>query len=104
MKLFRETDRQLIPETVAYLLDKKNRSSTVMRIRALIAYLFHYRNYPAPDLFSLMRNADDEHAELVIDIIEGCSPKYGSSCFQMIDDLAPQIIDKFEKLLERERR
>jgi len=99
MKLFRESDRQLIPETVEYLLDRKIRGRTVMRIRTLIAYLFHYRNYPAPNLFSLMRNADDEHAELVIDIIEGCSPKYGSSCFQMINELAPEIIDRFERIL-----
>jgi len=38
-----------------------------------------------------MRNADDEHAELVVNIID----KYRDSFFKMIDDLAPQIIDSF---------
>ncbi len=48
-----------------------------------------------PDLFGLMRNADDEHAELVVNIIDACSLKYRGSCFKMIDELAPQIIDRF---------
>jgi len=85
----------LVPETVDYLLDESERGTTITRIRQLIASLFHYRNFPAPDIFSLMRNADDEHAELVINILESCSPSYGDSCFKMINDLAPEIIERF---------
>lgn len=84
----------LVPETIDYLLNKSG-GSTLARIRALIANLYNCNYYPAPDLFGLMRNADDEHAELVVNIIESCSLKYRDSCFQMIDDLALKIINRF---------
>ena len=91
---------ELVPETVNYLLNESG-GSTLSRIRALIANLYNCNYYPMPDLFGLMRNADDEHAELVVNIIDACSLKYRDSCFKMIDDLAPKIIDCF-KLDEEE--
>ena len=119
MKLFKETNREteiytlrrqdtgeeweekqeyitleLVQETVDYLMNEGG-GATLARIRALIANLYNCNHYPAPDIFSLMRNADDEHAELVVNIIDSCALKYRDSCFKMIDDLAPKIIDKF---------
>ena len=85
---------KLVEETVNYLLNESG-GSTLSRIRALIVNLYNCTYYPAPDLFGLMRNADDSHAELVVNIIDGCSLKYRDSCFLMIDDLAPKIIDRF---------
>jgi hypothetical protein len=84
----------LVPETVDYLLNKSG-GSTLNRIRALIANLYNCNYYPAPDLFRMMRNADDEHAELIVNIIESCSLKHRDSCFLMINDLAPKLIDHF---------
>ena len=84
----------LVPETVDYLLNESG-GATLSRIRALIANLYNCNHYAAPDIFSLMRNSDDDHAELVVNIIDSCSLKYRDSCFKMIDDLAPKIIKKF---------
>ena len=84
----------LVPETVEYLLTT-GRGSTLRRIHHLIVSLYNYNKFEAVDLFGLMRNADDEHTELVMDIIGHCDLKYGDSCFLMINDLAPKIIDEF---------
>ena len=85
---------ELVPETVEYLLGEAG-GSTLSKIRHLIVSLYNYRKFDAVDLFGLMRNADDEHTELVLDIIAHCDLKYGDSCFLMIDELAPKIIDIF---------
>jgi len=85
---------EFVPETVDYLLNESG-GATLSRIRALIANLYNCNYYPAPDIFSLMRNSDDEHAELVVNIIDSCRLKYRDSCFKMINDLAPKIIEKF---------
>ncbi len=53
-------------DTVAYLLDESKSGSTISRIRQFIAYLYNADYYPAPNLFSLMRNSDEDHAELIV--------------------------------------
>ena len=85
----------LVPETVDYLLDEKNGGKTVEAIRQLIVNLYNCNTFEAPDLFTLLRNSDEEHGELVIDILEACLGKYGFSCFAMINDVAPEIIERF---------
>ncbi len=89
-----QIELELVPETVDYIMNNKG-GGTLERIRQLILHLFNHRYYTDLDLFGLMRNADDEHIELAMNIIESCSLKYGDSCFKMIDDLAPKMIDRF---------
>lgn len=91
---YEKVELELVPETVDYLMNTKG-GGTLERIRQLILHLFNYRHYTNLDLFGLMRGADDEHVELAINIIESCALKYGDSCFKMIDDLAPKMIDRF---------
>ena len=85
---------ELVPETVDYILNTDG-GSTLERIRQLILHLYNHRHYKGLDLFGLMRGADDEHAELAVNIIESCALKYGDSCFLMIDEFAPKMIDHF---------
>lgn len=85
---------ELIPETVEHLMNENKGGDVIERIRELIAHMYN-SNFPLNDLFGLMRKTDDNHAELIVNIIESCSLKYGDSCFLMIDDLAPKIINKF---------
>ena len=93
-EIYHKIESVLVPETVDYLLTTGG-GSTLRRIRHLIVSLYNYNKFEAVDLFGLMRNADDEHTELVLDIIGHCDLKYGDSCFLMINDLAPKIIDIF---------
>lgn len=85
---------EIVPETEEYLLNGSG-GHTLDRIRYLIANLYNYERFPEAELFSLMRNADEEHQELVLDIIGICQHKYGQSCFTMINEFAPRIVEKF---------
>ncbi len=89
-------ESEMIKETVEYLLDGEG-GSTLQRIRYLIANIYNCSTYPNVELFSLLREADQEHQELIMDIIGISQSQYGESCFKMIHDLAPQIIDMWIK-------
>jgi len=91
----RKKEAELIPKTVEYLLNEKKKGRTIERIRYLIVNLFNCNTYPDLELFSMIRNADNEHNELIADIIDHCSPRYGDTIFLLINNLAPQIIEKF---------
>lgn len=82
-------------ETVKYILSAPS-GSTMTRIRYLIANIYNHNTYPYVDIFGLLRNADQEHQELAMDIIGISQSKYGESCFQMIEELAPVVIDTFK--------
>lgn len=99
MKLFElckdNGNMKMKAETVAYLLNEKIGGSTMRRTRYLIANLYNNNAYPNVELFSLIRNADREHQELIMDIIGISQHQFGEACFLMINELAPQIIEKF---------
>jgi len=86
---------QMKKETVDYLLNA-NGGSTLNGIRYLIANLYNYKVYSKLNLFGLIRDADTQHQELIMDIIGISQSKYHEACFDMIDDLAPKIIKKFK--------
>ena len=86
---------EMIDETVEYLLNADD-GKTLQRIRYLIANLYNNHTFPNVELFTLLREADTEHEELVMDILGISQSKYGQSCFLMINDLAPKIIKKFK--------
>lgn len=96
MKLFNIENNSISmnQKTVEYLLNERG-SRTIDRIRYLIANLYNCNTFPNVELFSLMRNADDEHQELVMDIIGITQAEYGQACFMIINDLAPLIIEKY---------
>jgi|LGOV01.1.fsa_nt_gb hypothetical protein len=81
-------------ETIDYLVNSDG-GKTLDRIRYLIANLYNHHTYPHVELFSMLRNADTEHQELIIDIVGISQSKNGEACFLMINELAPQIINKF---------
>lgn len=85
---------KMIHQTVLYLLCKPS-AKTLNRIRYLIANLYDNHSYPNVELFSMIRDADNEHQELIMDIIGISQSKYGESYFLMINELAPHIIHKF---------
>jgi hypothetical protein len=84
----------MIPDTIEYLLGNEG-GKTITRVRYLIANLYNNNRFPNVELFSMIRNADTEHQELIMDIIGINQSKYGKSCFKMIEELAPKIIEKF---------
>jgi len=86
----------MIDKTVKYLLDDSVGGDTIDGIRYLIANIYNCYTYPNVKLFSLLRNADEEHQELIMDIIGISQSQFGESCFLMIDGLAPRIIKKFK--------
>ena len=93
----------LVSKTVSYLLNNE-RGSTIEDIRYLICHLYNHNIYPNPKLFSLMRNADEEHQELIMDIIGISQFKYGQSCFLLIDELAPKIIGMLPRKSKSQRK
>lgn len=105
-----ETEKEykvvLVQETIEYLMNHNRGGSTVRRIRQLIASLYNFNHYPAPpDLFGMLRNADNEHHELIVNIVEFMGLKYGEACFMLINDFAPKMINEFiEELHEVERK
>ena len=96
MKLFDKTDTSisLNQETCNLLMSDKHYKA-LDRIRYLIANLYNNNTFPDVELFSLLRNADEDHAELAMDIIEINQLENGEACFLMINHLAPDIISKF---------
>ncbi len=96
MKLFEKNSTKISmkKETVDYLVNTSG-GATLDRIRYLIANLYNCHSYPNVELFSMIRNSDKEHQELIMDIIEINQSKYGEACFLMIDKLAPLLIKKF---------
>jgi len=82
-------------KTVNYILSASG-GSTMSRIRYLIANIYNCNTYPNVDIFGLLRNADGEHQELIMDIIGISQSKYGESCFEMINNLAPKVIKNFD--------
>lgn len=89
-----KTKMIMLPETVLHLFGNHD-CKTLNRIRYLIANLHNNNSYPNVELFSMIRNADSEHQELIMDIIGISQSKYGESCFEMINELAPHIINMF---------
>lgn len=86
---------EMIDDTVEYILNASG-GLTLTRIRYLIANIYNNRSFPHVELFSLLREADTEHEELIMDILGISQSKYGESCFLMINKLAPKIINKFD--------
>lgn len=96
MRLFEKnnTKIRMKQETVDYLLNQSG-GATLEKIRYLVANLYNCYSYPHVELFSMIRNSDKEHQELIMDIIEINQSKYGEACYLMINKLAPLLIKKF---------
>jgi len=65
---------------------------TLEKIRGLIMSIYHYRRYKKVDLFGLIRNADREHRELIMSIIEMISSNSDKKAFYIINVVAPLLM------------
>jgi hypothetical protein len=92
-------EMEMINETIVFILDDTKNYNTMILIRKLILNIYNSSRFEAIDIFGLIRNADVDHQELVMDIIGIAQSKYGQSCFLIIDELAPRIIKTFGEQL-----
>ncbi len=67
--------------------------STIRYIRHLILNIYNYNTYQAPNIFSMIRNADDEHQELIYDILETIQSHNEDRAFFVVNKIAPLIIE-----------
>lgn len=96
MKLFEIKDGGTLAfnqDTIEYLINAKG-GSTLKRVRYLVANIYNSNTYPNVEIFSMLRNADEEHQELILNIIELCSTKYGEAVFSLVDNIAPSVIER----------
>ena len=79
------TDRK----TIELLLSSNQKYRTIKRIRSLIMYLYNDRAYQKVELFSLLRNADEDHKCLIFSILEEVA---SSNKFFVVNVIAPMLI------------
>lgn len=75
---------------------------TIEKIRGLIMSIYHYRRHKKVDLFGLIRNADGEHRELIMNIIEMISSNNDKKAFYIINVVAPLLMKHCDTSLYEE--
>lgn len=84
------------------LLISNEAYGTLKKIRGLIMSIYHYRRHDKVDLFGLIRNADYEHRELIISIMEMISSDNDKEAFYVINVVAPLLMKHCDRSLYEE--
>ena len=84
---------KITDKEVLELLVSKERYSTLEGIRGLIMYIYNFNAYKKINLFSLIRNADREHKDLILSIMRSCASDNESEAFFIEHKVAPLLIE-----------